>query len=190
MTKKGSFSEGILRYIKRRKTDMDLFLMRHAVAAARAIGADDFQRPLTKEGQRDQRLVAGALVPLLWPLEHLFSSPLLRALQTADIVAETLGFPGEVEATTVLGQDCTVEGVLNLLHGYPRQARILCVGHEPNMSRLSAVFLDGEGRSAIAFQPGSIIALTFPEHASPARGILRFFLRPAELLQLTGKTET
>jgi phosphohistidine phosphatase len=169
---------------------MDLFLMRHAVAVARAVGVDDFQRPLTKEGQRDQRLVARTLFPLLWPLDHLFSSPLLRARQTADIVAEILGFPGEVEETTVLGEDCTVEGMLKLLHGSPRQARILCVGHEPNMSRLSAVFLDGEGRSAVAFQPGSTIALTFVGHASPGRGILRFFLRPADLLQLTGKTET
>jgi phosphohistidine phosphatase len=164
---------------------MDLFFMRHAEAEPRQHYADDAQRPLTAQGREQQRLVVRALAPILQPLDHLLSSPLVRARQTADIVADTLQFPGQIEETPVLGADCTVGAVLRLLQRYPRQARLLCVGHEPDMSRLSAIFLDGEGRSTIAFQPGTVISLSFPGHPAPGRGSLRFFLLPTEILALS-----
>jgi phosphohistidine phosphatase len=163
---------------------MDLLFMRHAEAERRDLYPDDHQRPLTAKGQHEQRLVVRALLPLLQPLDYLLSSPLLRARQTADIVAEALRFAGQVEQTPVLGGACAVGSVLDLLQGYPRQARILCVGHEPDMSRLCAIFLDGEGRSAMAFQAGAVLGLTFTGHPMPGRGILRFFLRPTDVLAL------
>jgi phosphohistidine phosphatase len=163
---------------------MELFFMRHAEAEPRDRYQADHQRPLTDTGRETQRRVARALSPLLQSLDHLLSSPILRARQTADIVAEALQFAGQIEETSVLGSECTVDAVLRLLQGYPQHARILCVGHEPDMSQLSAVLLDGEGRSAIAFQPGSIIGLVFQGHPALGHGTLRFFLRPGELLAL------
>jgi phosphohistidine phosphatase SixA len=101
-----------------------------------------------------------------------------------------LPFTGAIAETSVLGTDCTPGAVLQMLQGYPPQTRILCVGHEPDMSQISAVLLDGEGRSAVAFQPGSILGLTFQGQPLPGRGTLRFFLRPVELLALlAGKVE-
>lgn len=163
---------------------MDLFLMRHAVAAGQLPNQDDGQRPLTEEGQRHQRLVVQALAPLLGPLDHLLTSPLVRARQTSDIVAEALGYTGRIHETTVLAEDCTVRAVCNLLYGYSDDARVLCVGHEPDMSRLSAVFLDAQGRSTIAFQPGSVIGLTFRGRPKPGSAILHFFVRSVDLLAL------
>ncbi|MGQ4810474.1 hypothetical protein NKDENANG_03944 [Candidatus Entotheonellaceae bacterium PAL068K] len=169
---------------------MELFFMRHAQAGRPDPGLypDDCQRPLTEIGQQEHRLVARALVPLLQPLDQLFSSPLLRARQTAAIIAMALQLPGQVKETPVLGEDCTLGGVLGLLQDYPRDARLLCVGHEPNMNRLSAIFLDGKGRSAIAFQPGSVLGLSFSGHPTPGRGTLRFFLRPADVLSILPST--
>ena len=104
---------------------MNVFFMRHAEAEPRERYADDFQRPLTAQGRAQQYLVVRALAPILQPLDHLLSSPLVRARQTADIVADTLQFPGPVEETAVLGADCTIGAVLQLLQRYPRQARLL-----------------------------------------------------------------
>jgi phosphohistidine phosphatase len=163
---------------------MELFFMRHAEAEPRERYRADAQRPLTDAGRATQRRVARLLSPLLLPLDYLLSSPILRARQTADIVAEALPFAGQIEETSVLGSDCTVGAVLHLLQGYPQHARILCVGHEPDMSQISAVFLDGEGRSAIAFQPGSVIGLAFQGLPVLGRGTLRCFLRPVEVLAL------
>jgi phosphohistidine phosphatase len=163
---------------------MELFFMRHAEAERRERYSNDHHRPLTEQGRQTQSLVARALVSVLQPLHHLLSSPLVRARQTADIVAAALPFDGQVEETAILGADCTAGAVLRLLQGYPRDTRILCVGHEPDMSRLSAICLDGGGHSTIAFQPGAIIGLAFQGYPEPGRGILRFFLRPADLLSM------
>ena len=168
---------------------MDLFLMRHGVAEPAGYDGDDAQRPLTEQGRHDQRRVVQVLTPLLTPLDHLLSSPRLRARQTADIVADTLQIGGRIEETTVLAEDCTVGAVLDLLQGYSHRARILCVGHQPHMSRLSAMFLDGAGRSAIAFQPGSVMGLSFRGHPAIGQGMLRVFLRPAEVLSMLAGLE-
>jgi phosphohistidine phosphatase len=128
--------------------------------------------------------VVRALLPVLQPLDALLSSPILRARQTAEIVAETLQFAEAIEETHVLGGHGTVGAVLALLQGYPRSARLLCVGHEPDMSQLSAVLLDGDGHSTLAFHPGSVIAMTFRGYPEPGRGILRFFLSPEDVLRI------
>lgn len=166
---------------------MELFFMRHGVAESPERYAEDGQRPLTAQGRRDQRRMAQVLLPLLDPLDHLLSSPLLRARQTADIVAEALRFAGQIEETSILAGDCTVGAVLGLLQGYAPTARILCVGHEPHMSRLAAVCLDGEGRSTIAFQPGSLMGLSFNGHPTTGRGMLRIFLRPPDVLTMLAR---
>ena len=168
---------------------MELFFMRHGVAESPDRYGDDGQRPLTEQGRHDQSRVARVLVALLEPLDHLISSPLLRARQTADIVADALQFDGQIEESTILAGDCTVDAILDLLQGHSPSARILCVGHEPHMSRLSAIFLEGEGRSAIAFQPGSVMGLTFNGHPLPGRGMLRVFLRPVDVLSVLAGIE-
>jgi phosphohistidine phosphatase len=165
---------------------MELFFMRHAEAESRDLYPDDRQRPLTERGRQQQERVVSALVPLLQPLHYLLSSPLRRARQTADIVTTVVHGSPAVEETSVLAGDYTLGTVLDLLQRYPRDARILCVGHEPHMSKLSAVFLDGEGRSTIAFQAGAVLGLTFSGPPTPGRGTLRFFLRPADALLLPG----
>jgi phosphohistidine phosphatase len=165
---------------------MELFLMRHADAGRPdpLRYPDDHQRPLSERGNREHRRLARALMPVLQPLDRILSSPLLRARQTADLVAEALQCPARVEETAILGSECTVGRFIGLLENHPRDARMLCVGHEPAMSRLAAVFLDGDGLSTIAFVPGSVLGLTFAGHPAPGRGTLRLFLRPPELLTL------
>ena len=75
--------------------------MRHAEAEPREHYVHDHQRPLTTQGRQQQHRVGQVLTPILQPLDHLLSSPLLRARQTADIVAEVLAFPGQIEAPPV-----------------------------------------------------------------------------------------
>jgi phosphohistidine phosphatase len=169
---------------------MELFFMRHAEAESRDLYADDRQRPLTPLGHQQHQRVVRALKSLLQPLDHLLTSPVLRARQTAEIVAATVSCATAVQETSVLAEACTVDAVLQLLQGYPHQARLLCVGHEPHMSKLSAVLLDGEGHSAIAFQVGSLLALTFSDYPIPGQGTLRFFLRPADVLLLGSTSST
>ena len=165
---------------------MELFLMRHAEAESPALHAEDRQRPLTERGYQYQQHMVRVLAPLLQPLDHLLTSPILRARQTADLTASAVTCATPVAETPILADACTPGAVLNLLQTYSPNARILCVGHQPHMGHLSAVFLDGEGRSQVAFQPGSVLGITFAGHPMPGRGVLRFFLQPDDVLQLAG----
>jgi phosphohistidine phosphatase len=163
---------------------MELFLLRHARAEDSHLYSHDQQRPLSEIGRREQIHIAQVLAPLLRPLDYVLSSPLIRARQTADITAAALQFSQIIVETSALGENCTVGGVMALLEQYPPQSRLLCVGHEPFMSRLSAVFLDGAGHSMTDFQRSAIIGLHFPGHPAPGMGTLHLFLRPADMLAL------
>ena len=163
---------------------MELFLMRHAEAERPEPYAEDRLRPLTVQGQARHQIVARVVAPLLQPLDRLLTSPFLRARQTADITATSVRCARPVEETPLLAEACSLGSVLSLLQDEAPDARILCVGHEPHMSRLAAVFLDGAGHSAFAFEPGAVIGMTFRAHPAPGAGMLRFFLRPTDVLLL------
>lgn len=166
---------------------MELFLMRHGIADKPQFYDSDRQRPLTDQGAQQHDRVIRILAPLIEPLDHLLTSPYTRARQTAEITAAALSCANPVEETDCLADDCSVDTVLHLLQQYPPSAHVLCVGHEPHMSHLSAVFLDGKGRSVISFQPGSVVSLAFRGHPQAGQGALRFFLQPAEVLLLAGQ---
>lgn len=145
---------------------------------------DDRQRPLSEAGRQEHRRVIRAVAPLLQPLDHILSSPLVRARQTAALTAEVLSWNGQVHETSVLGEAHSTGAMLALLHNYSSQARLLCIGHAPDMGRLAAFFLDGEGRSRSDFQQGALMGLTFAGAPAPGRGTLCFFLRPVDILHM------
>ena len=167
---------------------MELFLMRHAEAEAPDFNSEDRLRSLTEFGYRQHQQVVQNLVPLLQPLDHLLASPFRRARQTADLTAAAIACATPIEETSILADDFTLGSILHLLQTYAANTRILCIGHEPHMSRLTAVFLDGEGRSTVAFQPGSVAGFTFRGHPQPGQGLLRCFLQPQDVLHIAQLT--
>src|SRR5690242_6119374 len=76
---------------------MDLFLIRHARAADGALYADDDERPLTADGRRAALDVGAALARHGVKLDAIVSSPLVRAVETAELVAVSIGYEGGLE---------------------------------------------------------------------------------------------
>lgn len=70
-----------------------LYIMRHGLAAARDVASvvDDAKRPLTSEGKQKMREISAGLVQTGAEIDWIVSSPLVRAVETAEIVAEELG---------------------------------------------------------------------------------------------------
>jgi phosphohistidine phosphatase len=64
---------------------------------------------------------------------YIFASTKTRAVQTADILAETLGFQGEVIVTPLLN-DFSLQSLNNLLQQYPSAEEFAIVGHDPDFS--------------------------------------------------------
>lgn len=158
---------------------MQLCLVRHAVAEERGPRwPDDRLRPLTAEGRERMRPAAAGIAVLVQP-GHVLTSPLVRARQTAAIVAEAFG------NVPVIETDALADGDHDALLAAARATRgetVAAVGHEPWLSEAVSYFLTGSGASAsIRFKKGAAALLSFPGEAGPGRATLEWLIQPAGL---------
>jgi phosphohistidine phosphatase len=166
---------------------MDLLVIRHAIAEDReafaATGADDRMRPLTKEGKRKMRRGVRGLRLVAPRIDILASSPLLRALQTAEIVA---GGYDDLAIDTVPELEPSREpGAPRVgLAARPASAVVAVVGHEPHLGRVVTWFLSGRRDARVELRKGAACLLSFAARPAPGKGVLRWALTPSQLRRL------
>lgn len=123
---------------------MKLYVIRHATAVEATPGLSDERRPLTDDGRREFARVVRGLRALDVRFDRLLHSPLLRALETAELCAPLL--LGESEVTDALAKPPSKE-LLAMLRG----ESVALVGHEPWLSELVAWLATGDGNLSNAF---------------------------------------
>lgn len=123
---------------------MRLFIVRHAEAAP---GDPDALRPLTASGREVARAVGELLAPE--QPEAVLCSPLLRARETASLIARPAGL--EPVADDRLAPGATASAVRELIEG--RGDTVVLVGHQPDCSE---ILLELTGREA-TFAPGAVL---------------------------------
>src|SRR5580704_4937066 len=106
---------------------MRLYLLRHATAVD--IASSDALRELTKEGREEARIAGAALAELGVKPSHVFSSPLVRARQTAEIAAKVMKLPITVEVLDELENGTSTASLLKTLKSLSSLTEILLVGH-------------------------------------------------------------
>ena len=125
---------------------MELYLLRHGFAVERGTRGfeDDFTRPLTTKGRRQLRTTAAAMKKLGRNFDLILSSPLVRAKQTAEIVAAELKLKKRLKYSNALAPGGVAAVLLRQLGRVkPAPEKILLVGHEPDLSRLISVLVTG-----------------------------------------------
>jgi phosphohistidine phosphatase len=161
---------------------MRLLIIRHAIAVERGTTeVPDDERPLTRKGIRRFRAAARGLARLLPRPDMLFTSPLLRARQTARIAARAWGGPDPVEAVALAGGE--FEEVAETVGGFPEKALVALVGHEPQLSEMVARLLGGADAERLVFKKGGAALLNVPGRLEEG-GALLFFLPPRVLRML------
>lgn len=163
-----------------------LFLMRHGIAVDRGSPryADDAKRPLTPEGRNKTRQIAKGLARLAPDLDWIVSSPLVRALETAELVSEGFVASIAVDISNALAPGGSPEALLSFLAKHSNRRRVLVVGHEPDLSELAARLM-GAGRHAnLAFKKGGCCLITFDEFPPKSAGRLVWWLTPRVLRKL------
>lgn len=166
---------------------MRVVLMRHAEAgdADPVRWPDDRDRPLTEEGRREHAQVGAALRRMGVGFDRILTSPLVRARETADITARAYGGAPEPEATELLGDRAEPARIVAALSGFDA-ASLLCVGHEPTLSRLVAVLIGRDGSARAEMRKSGVAVIDFAGPVGAGRGVLALHLRPAELTRLVG----
>ena len=160
-----------------------LYLIRHGLAAERGDDyPDDSKRPLTSAGISALRKEARALAELDVTFDVIISSPLVRAKQTADVIAQGLPDKPPVVLTDSLSPAGSQASLFQELSRHMRKATIAIVGHEPNLGELAARLLGAKG--AIEFKKGAVCRIDFEVFPPKGFGTLKWLATPRMLRKL------
>jgi phosphohistidine phosphatase len=144
---------------------MNLYLMRHADAGVpRENPKLDAKRALIKEGKEQCMLMARMLSALKVQVDVIASSPLKRALQTAQFVGTELGYDAKVEVSSALGPDGDFVTFQKLLEKYADREGVLLVGHNPNLFKFLGRIITGNGGAGVRMRKGSVARIDMERH--------------------------
>jgi phosphohistidine phosphatase len=163
---------------------VELYLLRHAIAESRENEGfpRDSDRPLTDKGVIKLRLVTRGMRALGLSFDLILTSPYLRALQTAEIVAADMGARKVIERTPHLAPDGDPRALIDLVRSRSgANANVLVVGHEPYLSQLASVLVRGDERAAITMKKAGLCRLAVQALRYGRCATLEWLLTPTHL---------
>jgi len=163
-----------------------LFLIRHGIAEERGDAwPDDNKRPLSEDGiERFQRSARGLARLDVW-IDVVLTSPLVRARQTADIVASAFDPRPSIITIESLAPGGSYASLLTDLEKHGRKTRIALVGHEPGIGELGARLIGS--RHSFEFKKGAVCRIDLDEIPPVSPGDLRWFLTPKVMASIKKK---
>lgn len=163
---------------------MRIHLLRHAEAEDRSPSGRDTDRRLTEAGERRMKAVAKAIARLDLGIDLILVSPLVRARQTAEPVAEACGYEGELVELEALVPGAEPEDVLHEL-ARRKASSVLLVGHMPHLGSLLGRLVSGRDDLDVAMKKASLASFEASADPSSGRAELRFLLSPRVLEALS-----
>ena len=157
---------------------MQIYLLRHGIAENAPHGKPDAERALTDEGREKLRRVLGRaraadVVPSL-----ILSSPYRRAMETADVAVEVLGYQGKVVKTRALVPEASPFDTWEEIRKRPDESAILLASHEPLMSSLAAFLLASPALS-LDMKKAALVRIDCDRLGPEPKGVLKWMLTPA-----------
>ena len=152
---------------------MDLYILRHGIAESGG-SRPDAERALTGEGRDKLRRVLDRAAKAGVSPSLILSSPLKRAIQTAEIAAEELGYKGKIERIDALLPDAEPEDLWRLIRTHANEQAVLLAGHEPMLSVTTAFLLGGGLR--VDFKKGALLYLEIDYFGARPQGTLKWML--------------
>jgi phosphohistidine phosphatase len=163
---------------------IELYLVRHAIAAERGPKyPDDRLRPLTPAGSRKFAASVPGLAKMDVAIDFVLTSPLVRARETAILLASGLKPKPAVAEIDALAPGGRPQAITEAIKAQAKKNRRLAVvGHEPDLGELAARLLGARGN--VEFKKGAV-CLIETDGATPAGpGTLKWMLTPKALRAL------
>jgi len=170
---------------------MDCILVRHGIAVERdEWDGADAGRPLTERGAKRVAQVAAGLKRLDVRPVYIFSSPLVRAVETARILCTVLALSDSVSQVPELAPDAEPSRILTFFRKLPPDSCVLCVGHEPHLGLLAGVLLTGKPSPSFRFKKAGACMIGLPAPLQIGHGVLQWWMGPGQLRILGKKAAT
>ncbi len=157
---------------------MKLYFLRHGRADRSVWMGMDFERPLTEDGKERMLREADFIAQLDLGLDAILTSPLVRAYQTAEIVAERLNMLDLLTVDERLEPGFGSSDLAEIMEGYPDADEIMLVGHEPDFSETISYLIGGGN---IVCKKGSLARVDLID-AGPLAGELVWLIPPKALI--------
>ncbi|HEX7193122.1 MAG TPA: histidine phosphatase family protein [Thermoanaerobaculia bacterium] len=158
---------------------MLIILLRHGIAEDKVAGKPDEERHLTRDGNEKMKRVAKALAKLFPDAGAIYSSPLVRAYETAEWVAKAYDGKLDVETTAALAPGHDPAEFRDLLRRGGAKECAYYTGHEPHLTALMLALTNIRSGADLSLKKGGCYGLELDAPTSPAR--LRFMLAPGLL---------
>ena len=161
---------------------MECILFRHGIA----VEPDEWDgteenRPLTEKGKKRARQAAEGLAVLDCKPTHLFTSPFVRAYDTARLLRTAVCPTLKLETREELAVGAKPEQIVTLLRTLPPDAVVVCVGHEPQLGEVVSLMLCGKAFPNFPLKKAGAASLELADGFKIGEARLLWWLQPAQL---------
>jgi phosphohistidine phosphatase len=163
---------------------MELYFLRHAIAEDKRPGGKDAERALTPEGIQKMKAAVKGMKKLKISFDRVLSSPLTRAVQTAEIVAKGLDHKDKIQIVPFLEPGGDYRDFLGILKECEGDASLLFVGHQPDLSWFIARLLSGDTRVSIHLKKGALCRVQTSELGAGLLAELEWLMTQEQLANL------
>jgi phosphohistidine phosphatase len=157
---------------------MQIYLLRHGIAEDARPGQADSERALTGEGREKLRRVLKRARLAGTAPELILSSPYRRAVETADVAVEILGYSGKVVRTRALVPEASPFDAWEEIRSRKGEGSILLASHEPLMSSMVAFLLDSPSMQ-VDMKKAALVRVDCDRLGPEPRGVLKWMITPA-----------
>ena len=165
---------------------MIVYVMRHAEAVEADNSLQDEWRYLTGKGRSVAEKMSSAIVKLGPKTRLTVSSPLTRAVQTAEIAAQKACRRNVIVASGLLLPGADLNELVAYLKGCADAKRVMLVGHEPQLGALVATLL-GREESTVSLKKGACVALELDADKEDQPASFLWYLVPGKKSNLSFK---
>ena len=164
--------------------EIDLFILRHGEAGNRmTVVEKDSERPLTPEGRTEMQKIAKSLKAIGLQIDRIYTSPLRRARETAEIAAKILEIL-TLEEWDELKPDGSKTGLYRKLARLEQNPRPILVGHEPYLTSVIGEII-GTTSAKIVLKKGGVAKVRITSFTPRISGELRWLLTPKIIAKMS-----
>ena len=156
---------------------MEIHILRHGIAEVAVAGMSDADRALLPEGRKKLRAVLRVAREVGVAPAAILTSPYLRAVQTAEVAADELGYTGELIRVDALRPGSSPREAWEEIRLHQSLPSVLVSGHEPLLSSLAAYLL-GVPSLLVDLKKGSLVRIDLDRFGPEPRGVLRWYYTP------------